>query len=98
MILNSLPFAEACYLSLLFVTTFCYFLSEFPIRQEFNIWLVTGNAIVCSLQGIGPEIQSPALSKSLLLHTILILERDQDLGPLACGDLSSEQDVALLVS
>ena len=40
-------------IALLFFTVFWYFLFEFPTRQDFNIWVVTVNSTVCSLQGIG---------------------------------------------
>ncbi len=40
--------------------------------------VVTGHSIVCSLQGIVPEIQSPALSKSVPIIQLSILTLDHD--------------------
>ncbi len=33
-----------------------------PTRQQFNIWVVTGNSIVCSIQVIGLEFRSEMIS------------------------------------
>ena len=54
--------------AVLFITAVCHnimiFLSEFPIRRELNIRVVTGNSFVCSLEGIGRGLPSSVLSNS----------------------------------
>ncbi|HBN74862.1 MAG TPA: hypothetical protein DD473_03375 [Planctomycetaceae bacterium] len=61
--------------------TFCYFLSEFQTGREFNIMVVTGHSIVCSVQKFGPEFQSPAHSKSVLHYSTSNSKPRSRLGP-----------------